>query len=95
MTLDEVTEINRLTELIHNIRSGNPPSYYIALREAEVHNIRRVILRNPNNTPEQEVFYARDSAGNELGEIFDANQIKCKNADLHVSLISIIDPTLL
>ena len=76
MTLDEVTEINRLTELIHSIRNGNPPSYYIALREAEVHNIRRVILRNPNNTPEQESFYSRDSAGNELEEIFDMNQIK-------------------
>ncbi len=83
MTLDEVTEINRLAELIHNIRSGNPPNYYIALREAEVHNIRRVILRNPNNTPEQEVFYSRDSASNELGEIFDTNQVKLIRAKIN------------
>ena len=83
MTLDEVTEINRLTELIHSIRNGNPPSYYIALREAEVHNIRRVILRNPNNTPEQEVFYSRDSAGSELEEIFDTNQIKLIRAKIN------------
>jgi hypothetical protein len=76
MTLDDLTEINRLTELVDNIRGGNPPSYYIALREAEVHNIRRVILRNPNNTPEQESFYSRDSAGKELEGIFDTNQIK-------------------
>jgi hypothetical protein len=76
MTLDDLTEINRLTELVDNIRRGNPPSYYIALREAEVHNIRRVILRNPKNTQEQEIFYSGDSAGSELEGIFDTNQIK-------------------
>ena len=83
MTLDEVTEINRLTGLIHNIRSENTPRYYIALREAEVHNIRRVILRNPNNTPEQEVFYSRESTGNELGGIFDTNQVKLIRAKIN------------
>jgi hypothetical protein len=83
MTLDDVTEINRLTGLIHDIHSGNPPSYYIALREAEVHNIRRVIMRNPSNTPEQEVFYSRESTGNELGGIFDTNQIKLIQAKIN------------
>ncbi len=83
MTLDDVTEINRLTELMDNIRSGNTSSYYLALREVEVHNIRRVILRRPNNTPAQEAFYSRDSAGNELEEIFDTNQIKLIRAKIN------------
>jgi hypothetical protein len=83
MTLDDLTEINRLTELIDNIRSGSPPSYYISLREAEVHNIRRVMLRRPNNTQEQEAFYSRDSAGKELEEIFDINQTKLIRAKIN------------
>jgi hypothetical protein len=83
MTLDDLAEINRLTELIGNIRSGNPPSYFISLREAEVHNIRRVILQRSNNTQEQEAFYSRDSAGKELEEIFDTNQIKLIQAKIN------------
>jgi flagellar biosynthesis/type III secretory pathway chaperone len=83
MTLDDLAEINRLTELIGNIRSGNPPSYFISLREAEVHNIRRVILQRLNNTQEQEAFYSRDSAGKELEEIFDTNQIKLIQAKIN------------
>jgi hypothetical protein len=83
MTLDDITEVNRLMELIDNIRNGNPPSYYIALREAEVHNIRRVVMRRPNNTPAQEAFYSRDSAGNELEEIFDTNQTKLIRAKIN------------
>jgi hypothetical protein len=76
MTYDDITEINRLTELIDNIRSENPPSYYIALREAEVHNLRRVMVRRPNKSPSQDAFYTKDSGGNELEQIFDTNQIK-------------------
>jgi hypothetical protein len=83
MTLDDITEINRLTELIDNILRGNPPSYYIVLREDEVHNIRRVMIRRLNNSPSHEAFYTKDTGGNELEQIFGTNQIKLIRAKIN------------
>ena len=82
MSLDDVAEINRLTDLVEDIRRGNPPSYYIALRESEVKNIRRVMVRRARS-PSQEAFYTEDSGGNELESIFDANQIKLIQARIN------------
>ena len=82
MALDDVAEINRLTDLVEDIRRGNPPSYYIALRESEVKNIRRVMVRRARS-PSQEAFYTEDSGGNELESIFDANQIKLIQARIN------------
>jgi hypothetical protein len=82
MSLDDVAEINRLNELVENIRCGNPPSYYIALRESEVKNIRRVMVRGARS-PSQEAFYTEDTGGNELESIFDANQIRLIQARIN------------
>ncbi len=82
MTLDDVAEINRLTELISNIRRGNPPSYYLALREDEIHNVRRVLTRRnsrSSSTNSQDSFFSigsdTEKEAKELEEIFDTNQI--------------------
>jgi hypothetical protein len=88
MTLDDIAKINHLTELVESIRRGNPRSYYLALREDEIHNLRRVMQRPLNklssyksssSTP-QGSFFARDSSARkgskEVEEIFDTNQIK-------------------
>ncbi len=82
MSLDDVTEINRLIDLVESIRRGNPPSYYFALRESEVKNIRRVMVRAARS-PSQETFYSEDTGGNELESIFDANQIKLIQARIN------------
>jgi hypothetical protein len=80
--LDDITEINRLTDLIDSIRRDNPPSYYIALREIEVRNFRRVMVRRPRS-PSQEAFYSKDAGGNKLERIFDSNQIKLIRARIN------------
>jgi hypothetical protein len=82
MSLDDISEINRLTDLVESIRRGNPPSYYIALRESEVRNICRVMVRRPRS-PTREAFYSEDTGGNELESIFDTNQIRLIQARIN------------
>jgi hypothetical protein len=36
LSLDEITEVERLAELINSIKAGNPPGYYSAMKEKEV-----------------------------------------------------------
>jgi hypothetical protein len=83
MTLDDITETNRLTELIDSIHNGNPPSYYIALREAEVNNLRQVMIRRPNKDPSQPDFYTKNNGGNQLEHMFDENQSKLIRAKIN------------
>jgi hypothetical protein len=46
--LDEIDEVERLAELINLIRAGNPPGYYLAMKEKEVKavNLLYTSMRN-------------------------------------------------
>jgi hypothetical protein len=36
LTLDELAEVRRIAEIVKDVRAGNPPRFYSAMREREV-----------------------------------------------------------
>ncbi len=36
LSLDELAEVRRIAEIVKNVRAGNPPGFYSAMREREV-----------------------------------------------------------
>ncbi len=36
LTLDEIAEVRRIADIVSDVRAGNPPKFYSAMREREV-----------------------------------------------------------
>jgi hypothetical protein len=44
LTLDELAEVKRLADRVANVRAGNPPGFYSAMREREVKAAAQLFL---------------------------------------------------
>ena len=42
LTLDEHAEVKRIAGIVQDVRAGNPPKFYSAMREREVKSVQRI-----------------------------------------------------
>ena len=95
LSLDEISEVERLAELTKSIRAGNPPGYYAAMRDAEVRGASlyfsaAVKNRLGNRKPYQglthtwaEGIHFTDFSAETLGSEYDAHQINLISARIY------------
>jgi hypothetical protein len=48
LSLDEIAEVQRLAELIDSVKAGNPPGYYLAMKEKEVKAVNLLYTKMRN-----------------------------------------------
>ena len=95
LSLDEISEVERLAELTQSIRAGNPPGYYAAMRDAEVRGAglyfsTAVKNRLSNRKPYQGLTHTwaggihfTDFSAETLGFEYDAHQINLISARIY------------